>query len=78
MMACSVRLVASGNNLGVDAVAALEQTEDNGLAARTAPAQTAYSAWAEVRLIGFEFAAQWRDGLTVLRLAGGAHANKWH
>lgn len=54
------------DDLGVDAVTALEQAKDDGLAASAAPAQAAHPAWAEVRLIGFELTAQRRDGFTVL------------
>ncbi len=55
-----------GNNLRVDAVASLEQTEHHSLAARTPTAQAAHAPGAKVGLIGFELTDKGRKRLTVL------------
>ncbi len=62
-----------GHDLGVDALAALEQTEHDGLAARAASAQSAHPLGAEVRLIGFKLTGKRRQGFAVLGHAR-AHA----
>ena len=51
-----------GHDDGVDLVAALQQTEDDGFAAGTPAAPPAHALWAEVGLVGFEHPFQ--GGLT--------------
>jgi len=44
----------------VDAIAAFEQTENDGLAIGTTPAFTTYPSGPEVGLVSFQFSGQWR------------------
>jgi len=49
-----------GDDFGVDAIAALEQTKDDGLAIGSPPAFAANPSCAKVRFIGFKRTGQWR------------------
>jgi hypothetical protein len=52
------------NDLGVDLVASFEQTEDDGLAAGSSASSAAHATRAKVRLVGLDFALEWRVALT--------------
>src|SRR5260370_27435512 len=53
-----------GNDLSVDLVASFEQTEDDGLAAGSSASSAAHATRAKVRLVGLDFALEWRVALT--------------
>ncbi len=53
-----------GNDLGVDLVASFEQTEDDRLAAGSSASSAAHATRAKVRLVGLDFALEWRVALT--------------
>ena len=58
-----------GDDFGVDAVIALEQTKDNGLAASTSATFASNASGAKVGLIGLEFTGKGRAGSAVLSQA---------
>jgi len=49
-----------GDDFGVDAITAFEQTEDDGLAIGSSPTFAAYPSGSKVGFVGFKLSGQWR------------------
>ena len=60
IMACSVALEAFRRDFGIDTIASLEQTKDDGFAIRATPAFALDTLGTEIGLIGFKLARERR------------------
>ena len=60
----------------VDRVAALEETEDDALAARAAAAPAAHALWSEEDLVGFEHTRRVAIDVRTRRRSGGTDAER--